>query len=119
MDESFVALQFKEEKLVLLDQRILPSKVEYVSCATFEEVEFAIRDMVVRGAPAIGAAAAYGVYLALKQCPKEADFYQACRFLSLARPTAVNLRWAIDRMLAVYEETKTKGRAQHHPKTPR
>lgn len=110
MDESFVALQFKEEKLVLLDQRILPTHVEYVQCATFEEVEFAIRDMIVRGAPAIGAAAAYGVYLALKQCSGETDFYQACTFLGQARPTAVNLMWAIERMLSVYEQCKIGGR---------
>lgn len=113
MDESFVALNFKEGKLILLDQRVLPTQVTYVTCATYEEVEFAIRDMIVRGAPAIGAVAAYGVYLALQQCPEQAAFYQACKFLSLARPTAINLGWAIDRMLGVYETVKAQGR----PKT--
>ncbi len=110
MDESFVTLIFKKDTLTLIDQRILPTEVSYVDCKTYEEVEFAIRDMIVRGAPAIGAAAAYGVYLAALQCPDEAEFKKACEFLSLARPTAVNLGWAINRMLATYEHSKTQPR---------
>ncbi|MGH0054210.1 MAG: S-methyl-5-thioribose-1-phosphate isomerase [Sphaerochaetaceae bacterium] len=106
MDESFVTLEFKDEALILIDQRILPTEVSYVACKTYEEVVFAIKDMIVRGAPAIGAAAAYGVYLAAKQCPEETAFRKACKILSLARPTAVNLGWAIQRMLALYEQRK-------------
>ncbi|WP_320123269.1 S-methyl-5-thioribose-1-phosphate isomerase [uncultured Sphaerochaeta sp.] len=107
MDESFVTLIFKNDTLTLIDQRILPTEVSYVDCKTYEEVEFAIRDMIIRGAPAIGAAAAYGVYLAALQCPGEADFRKACEFLSLARPTAVNLGWAINRMLDIYNRNNT------------
>ncbi|WP_319758359.1 S-methyl-5-thioribose-1-phosphate isomerase [uncultured Sphaerochaeta sp.] len=110
MDESFVTLIFKNNTLTLLDQRILPTEVSYVDCKTYEEVEFAIRDMIVRGAPAIGAAAAYGVYLAALQCPEEKAFMKACEFLSLARPTAVNLGWAINRMLATYEHNEKQPR---------
>jgi methylthioribose-1-phosphate isomerase len=64
---DFKSIEFKNEELYLLDQRFLP--VTYVTfiCKTFEDVEFAIRDMVVRGAPAIGAAGAYGVVLAAKE----------------------------------------------------
>ncbi|MGE4453423.1 MAG: S-methyl-5-thioribose-1-phosphate isomerase [Sphaerochaeta sp.] len=110
MDESFTTLIFKQDVLTLIDQRILPVEVAYVECKTYEEVEFAIRDMIVRGAPAIGASAAYGVYLAAKQCPKEEEFKQACTFLSKARPTAVNLGWAIERMLTCYEHHKREMR---------
>lgn len=66
--------------------------------------------MVVRGAPAIGATAAYGVYMAAREFASEQDFEkkfkEACTFLSLARPTAVNLKWAIDRMLETYDKAK-------------
>nr|WP_319472391.1 S-methyl-5-thioribose-1-phosphate isomerase [uncultured Sphaerochaeta sp.] len=110
MDESFVTLIFKNDTLTLIDQRILPTEVSYVACKTYEEVEFAIRDMIVRGAPAIGAVAAYGVYLAALQCPEEKTFKQACEFLSLARPTAVNLGWAINRMLDIYTRNNTQPR---------
>ena len=102
MVESFVALEFRNEKLVLLDQRSLPTEVVYVDCSTYEDVEFAIRDMIVRGAPAIGASAAYGVYFAAKQCPEHNDFQKACTFLAHSRPTAVNLSWAIERMKTVH-----------------
>ncbi len=110
MDESFTTLIFKKDVLTLIDQRILPTEVDYVECKTYEEVEFAIRDMIVRGAPAIGASAAYGVYLAAKQCPQEGEFKKACTFLSKARPTAVNLGWAIERMLTCYEQHKSDER---------
>ena len=65
MEENFKALEFIEGKLRLIDQRLLPGKLEYVTCSTAEEVTEAIRSMIVRGAPAIGGAAGYGVYLAL------------------------------------------------------
>ena len=63
--------------------------------------------MVVRGAPAIGASAAYGVYFALKEfISDEEKFFTACKFIENARPTAINLKWAIDRMLKVYQDNK-------------
>jgi methylthioribose-1-phosphate isomerase len=110
MDESFVALMFQDEELVLLDQRFLPTRVEYMHCKEYKDVEFAIRDMVVRGAPAIGASAAYGVYLAAKEHDSEAAFLAALEFLANARPTAVNLAWAIERMKGVWQEHKGRGR---------
>lgn len=108
MDERFEALRFDGETLILLDQRVLPTEETYYHCRTTSEVEFAIRDMVVRGAPAIGAAAAYGVYFAAKEAKDEKEFNDLCAFLGNARPTAVNLEWAIRRMQGIYQENKTK-----------
>jgi len=94
------------DRLALLDQRRLPMTVDYLECATSDEVAQAIRDLVVRGAPAIGIAAAYGVVLAGKGVAA-ADGASALRAmapaidtLNAARPTAVNLMWAIARMRA-------------------
>lgn len=97
-------MEFKDRSLFLLDQRQLPLKCEMVQCQTYKDVEFAIKDMIVRGAPAIGAAGAFGVVLAaqeFKVLPKE-EFLQklteAGDILANARPTAVNLMWAVKRM---------------------
>jgi methylthioribose-1-phosphate isomerase len=79
------------DRLELLDQRLLPEKTVYVTCRTAAEVAQAIRDMVVRGAPAIGCAAAFGVVLS-KGSPESYDI------LAKSRPTAVNLFWALERM---------------------
>jgi len=78
--------------LSLLDQRLLPREEKWVECRTPSEVADAIRTMVVRGAPAIGVAAAYGMAMA-------GDLAAAAAELKAARPTAVNLAWAVDRML--------------------
>jgi methylthioribose-1-phosphate isomerase len=92
------------DRLALLDQRKLPSEVAYLECTTPDEVAQAIRDLVVRGAPAIGIAAAYGVVLAGLQAPAAdgaaalAAMTPAIENLNAARPTAVNLMWAISRM---------------------
>lgn len=100
----YETLRLKDGVLELLDQRLLPQSVEYYQCRTYRDVEYAIADMVVRGAPAIGAVAAYGVYLAAAEFNglPHAQFIQelkgACRVLAQSRPTAVNLMWAIRRM---------------------
>jgi methylthioribose-1-phosphate isomerase len=83
-------------KLHLLDQRQLPRDVVYVECADAHAVAAAIRDMVVRGAPAIGVAAAFGIALASRNGD---DLEAAAEELRATRPTAVNLGWAIDRMM--------------------
>jgi methylthioribose-1-phosphate isomerase len=82
--------------VVLLDQRLLPAQRVERRFVTWPEVAEAIREMVVRGAPAIGIAAAYGVALAARQGREEVD--RACTGLAAARPTAVNLAWAVERM---------------------
>jgi methylthioribose-1-phosphate isomerase len=88
-------LRWTGATLELLDQRRLPAKMLYVACRTAAEVAQAIRDMVVRGAPAIGCAAAFGIALdARRGAPLEPAFEALAR----SRPTAVNLFWALDRM---------------------
>jgi methylthioribose-1-phosphate isomerase len=84
-------IRWRGDALELLDQRELPEKTVYVTCRTADEVARAIRDMVVRGAPAIGCAAAFGVVLSQGS-------RQAFEVLAKSRPTAVNLFWALDRM---------------------
>ncbi len=95
------AFVWKNGHLLVLDQRLLPQKKVWVKCRTWQEVARVIRDMVVRGAPAIGCVAAYGVVLAARQ----KDLPRAYTGLLEARPTAVNLRWAVERMRAVVEVT--------------
>src|SRR3954470_10673408 len=89
-------IRWTGDSLQLLDQRKLPGEVVYVECRTASDVARAIRDMVVRGAPAIGVAAAFGLALAAK---RGEDISQAADELRQARPTAVNLAWAVDRAL--------------------
>jgi methylthioribose-1-phosphate isomerase len=90
---------WRGDRLRLLDQRLLPREETYVDCRTSDEVAQAIRDLVVRGAPAIGIAAAWGVVLAARQ--DRAGLAAALARLRAARPTAVNLMWALDRMQRV------------------
>jgi methylthioribose-1-phosphate isomerase len=90
-------IRWTGESLQLLDQRKLPTEVTYVDCRDAADVSRAIRDMIVRGAPAIGVAAAFGLAMAARRGD---DLRRAAADLRSARPTAVNLGWAIDRMLA-------------------
>ncbi|MCU1245855.1 MAG: translation initiation factor subunit family [Acidobacteria bacterium] len=92
-------IRWTGRELQLLDQRLLPREVKWVTCRSAPDVAAAIRDMVVRGAPAIGVSAAYGLALAALD---GADVAFAAVELRAARPTAVNLMWAVDRMLAVH-----------------
>ncbi|NOZ12876.1 MAG: S-methyl-5-thioribose-1-phosphate isomerase [Acidobacteria bacterium] len=93
---------WKNNELILLDQRRLPEKKEFISCRTPEETASAIRDMVVRGAPAIGITAAYGLALSAML---NREFDRDCRLLLDSRPTAVNLRWAVERMRKCHGKT--------------
>jgi methylthioribose-1-phosphate isomerase len=86
---------FTRGEVVMIDQRRLPREEVFVTCRTYEDVAEAIRSMVIRGAPAIGVAAAMGVALGVQQ---DADFETVCSTLAATRPTAVNLFWAIERM---------------------
>jgi methylthioribose-1-phosphate isomerase len=88
-------LRWKENRLEMLDQRVLPGRVEWLSYDSHEGVAQGIRDMVVRGAPAIGIAAAYGMALAALHGKSLAV---ASEVLAASRPTAVNLFWALDRI---------------------
>jgi methylthioribose-1-phosphate isomerase len=94
---------FDHDAVVLIDQRRLPDEEVYVRCASHHEVARAIKDMAIRGAPAIGVAAAYGLALGVRLTAAEgpalqAEFEAMCAELAGTRPTAVNLFWAIARM---------------------
>jgi len=112
--DNIQPISWEGKSLKLLDQRILPEREEYVSCNSVEEVALAIRQMVVRGAPAIGVTAAYGMVLAAKATVEKlrveqnfevsyskmhADLHKAGEFLKNSRPTAVNLSWAVEKMM--------------------
>src|SRR6478736_9607740 len=94
----------ENDTVVMIDQRKLPSQEVYVRCETAAEVARAIRTMVIRGAPAIGVAAAMGIALGMRASKASgtqklaAEFYKTCELMAGTRPTAVNLFWAIDRM---------------------
>ncbi len=90
--------------VVMIDQTRLPREEKYVTCTTYQEVAEAIRSMVIRGAPAIGVAAAMGVAIGMLGATTEEEFEQICSTLAATRPTAVNLFWAIDRMRRKYRE---------------
>ncbi len=90
-------MEWKGEHLQLLDQRVLPRTERWIELRTWQEVAEAIRNMTVRGAPAIGVAAGYGMALAARQ----GDFDAALQGLAASRPTAVNLFWALDRIAAL------------------
>ena len=100
------SIEWADDRVRMLDQRLLPHETIYLEFTDYGEVATAIREMVIRGAPAIGAAAAYGLALAAHHSPAgdvdtlllELDL--AAGVLRAARPTAVNLYWAIDRVLA-------------------
>src|SRR5207248_3307948 len=100
-------LEFEESQraLILLDQTRLPRETVFVACRTAEDVAEAIKKMQVRGAPAIGVTAAYGMALAALAHPSNsvAEFQtaldEAASTLRQSRPTAINLQWAVDRML--------------------
>lgn len=108
------SLEFKDGILYLIDQRKLPEKLSMFECKDHKDVEFAIKDMIVRGAPAIGVAGAYGIVLAAKKfldLPKE-EFLEKVKesatILGNARPTAVNLMWSVKRMVTVLELNENK-----------
>lgn len=101
-----VEWNYDTHKLLMIDQRLLPGKLSVKSYTDYQDVATAIRDMTVRGAPAIGAAAAFGLALAGFQSrartPEELilDLEKAALVLGESRPTAVNLRWALSRIMA-------------------
>lgn len=91
-------LVWQRDRLRVLDQRVLPHEVRYLDCCSAGEVADAIHGMAVRGAPAIGIAAAYGLVLAVRA--DATGFERASAQLAASRPTAVNLRWALERLRA-------------------
>ncbi len=107
-------LEWTDEGVVMIDQRLLPTEEAYPVFKTYEEVAAAIKDMVVRGAPAIGVAAAMGVALGARNIVTndaaqfDQQFQLICDVLAGTRPTAVNLFWAIERMRTLYDKLKSE-----------
>jgi methylthioribose-1-phosphate isomerase len=98
-------IEWTPNGVVMIDQTRLPLHEEYVTCRNYEEVATAIRDMIIRGAPAIGVAAAMGVAIGVQHASEQdldAQVDTICDTLAKTRPTAVNLFWAIDRMKRLY-----------------
>jgi len=107
---KFKTIEWKKDRVRLLDQRRLPSEVRYLDCRDSSAVADAIRTMAIRGAPAIGVAAAMGIALAAKKItsgrPKvfRQKIERVCQEMRQTRPTAVNLFWAVDRMKKVLDQ---------------
>jgi methylthioribose-1-phosphate isomerase len=108
-------LEWTSQGVRFIDQTRLPTEEIYVTCRTYQEVATAIRDMIVRGAPAIGVAAAMGIALGVKHSTAtdvaslRTEFGQICRTIGETRPTAVNLFWAIRRMQQKFESVAPEG----------
>ena len=106
----------EDDAVVMIDQRKLPAEEIYVRCKTAAEVARAIKTMVIRGAPAIGVAAAMGIALGMRKSKATgtqkfaAEFYKMCELMAGTRPTAVNLFWAIERMKRVVRRRRRGGR---------
>ena len=104
-------IEWKNDRVIMLDQRLLPHREVYRVCRDYNQVAGAIRDMVIRGAPAIGVAAAMGVALGALKAPRKTfdrDFERILLVLGKTRPTAVNLFWALQRMRQVYSEKRSQ-----------
>ena len=108
-------VEWTKEGVRMLDQRLLPNEEKYLTLYSYEEVADAIKTMAVRGAPAIGVAAAMGLALGASQSVStslpdlEFDFKFMCEVMGATRPTAVNLFWAIERMRDVIKNAKSEG----------
>ncbi len=106
----FKTIEWVEDGVRMIDQTLLPSREEYVTCRNYQEVAEAIRSMKIRGAPAIGVAAAMGVALGVKACDAadvaglRRQFDQISRVIAATRPTAVNLFWAVERMRRLFDK---------------
>jgi methylthioribose-1-phosphate isomerase len=108
-------IDWQDDMIVMVDQRKLPGQEVYVRCRTAQEVARSIRTMVIRGAPAIGVAAAMGIALAARRSTATGtkqfavDFQKTCDMMAATRPTAVNLFWAIDRMKKAFADGAQAG----------
>ena len=101
-----------DETVGVIDQRLLPHEFQTLTLGTVADAAEAIRNMTVRGAPLIGATAAYGVCLALRADPSDAALDHACALLLKTRPTAVNLRWALEQMRSAVSQLPPEKRVR-------
>ncbi|MEM4675808.1 MAG: S-methyl-5-thioribose-1-phosphate isomerase [Nitrososphaerota archaeon] len=118
MSKELRTVLWKDGQVKLIDQRRLPSKLVYISCKNYREVAKAIKNMTVRGAPAIGVAAAMGMALAAKSVKSKnveklmSELEKAKNVLASTRPTAINLYWALERIMKVAREAAKSGDAK-------
>jgi len=116
MNLNIIPVRWTDQGVEMLDQRLLPTEEKWLLLKTYDDVAKGIKDMVVRGAPAIGVSAAYGIALGAKtfvgmsvdDMAEELDY--VCEVLGKTRPTAVNLFWAIDRMKRVFTKARDDGK---------
>lgn len=112
-----IPVKWSDEGVLMLDQRLLPTEETWLTLKTYTEVADGIRDMVVRGAPAIGVSTAYGIALGVRQfvgtnmVDLEDELDYICEVLFKTRPTAVNLGWAIDEMKKTFAKAKAEGKS--------
>jgi methylthioribose-1-phosphate isomerase len=117
MNLNIIPVEWSDEGVRMLDQRLLPTEEKWLTLRTYNDVAAGIKDMVVRGAPAIGVSAAYGIALGAKQFvgtnldDLEDELDYVCDVLGATRPTAVNLFWAIDRMKRTFQKAKSEGKS--------
>ncbi len=117
MNLNIIPVKWSDEGVLMLDQRLLPTEETWLTLKTYYEVAAGIKDMVVRGAPAIGVSAAYGIALGARQFvgttveDLEEEIEYICEVLGATRPTAVNLFWAIDRMKRTFQTAKAEGKS--------
>src|SRR5512137_2873919 len=111
---SFRTIEWRDNKVVMIDQTRLPAEEVYNEYSDFKSVAEAIRGMVIRGAPAIGVAAAMGIALGSRDIIADTfesyfrQFENICEAMARTRPTAINLFWAIERMKRVAEANRDK-----------
>ena len=117
MNLNIIPVEWTDNGVRMLDQRLLPTEEKWLLLRTYNDVAAGIKDMVVRGAPAIGVSAAYGIALGAKQFvgtnidDLEDELDYICDVISKTRPTAVNLFWAIDRMKRTFQGAKSEGKS--------
>lgn len=117
MKLNIIPVKWSDEGVLMLDQRLLPTEEKWLTLRTYNDVAAGIKDMVVRGAPAIGVSAAYGVALGAKlfvgtnAADLEDELDYVSDVLAKTRPTAVNLFWALDRMKRTFQKAKAEGKS--------
>ncbi len=113
LDFTTIWVDEKNQKIKIIDQRLLPHKLSIVTLNSVKDVEFAIREMQVRGAPLIGVTAAFGMYLAALEDPSIEFLNKAADFLIKSRPTAVNLSWAVQKIKLEIVNIDQENRVDH------
>lgn len=116
MEYGIIPVKWTDECVLMLDQRLLPAEEVWLELKTYNDVAVGIKDMAVRGAPAIGVSCAYGIAIGMKNFvgmnvdDMEEELEYVCEVLGKTRPTAINLFWAIDRMKRVFKKAKDEGK---------